>query len=189
MWPWSTTKRLVRRVTVGISAAYGAPTETRFSVSHHMRPRPTFQTTVPGRSDASENRVDLFAPRTASGLPDDFSSTIQDDDRGRPDDAKLPDQVQVGLRVEIHVADVVQPRGHVAQQRARRATRTAKGARELHHGRPRSEFGAELSSSQDVAAAPAPKPSVHEHQRTGDCAAARNTASGPKPSPQGSRRP
>jgi len=25
MWPWSMTKRLVRRVTVGISAAYGAP--------------------------------------------------------------------------------------------------------------------------------------------------------------------
>jgi hypothetical protein len=120
------------------------------------------------RSDASENRVDLFAPRKASSLPDDRSPTIQDDDRGRPDDAKLPDEVQVGLRVDIHVADVVQPRGHVAQQRARRATWTAKGGGELHQGRPRSKFGAELSSGQDVAAMPSPKPSVHEHQPTGD---------------------
>ena len=93
-----------------------------------------------GASDAGENSVDLFTPRKASSLPDDRSPMIQDEDRGRPDDAKLPDQLQVGLRVEIHVPDVVQPRGHIAQQRARRATRTAKGGGELHQGRPRSEF-------------------------------------------------
>ena len=120
------------------------------------------------RSDACENCVDLRAPREARDLPDDRSPTIQDDDGRRPDDAELPDQVQVGLRVHVHIGDVVQPCGHIAQQSARRPTRTAKGTGELHHGRPRSEFGAELSNGQDVAAAPMPKPSVHKHQRTGD---------------------
>jgi len=74
-----------------------------------MRRCLTFQTTVSRHLDASENRVDLCAPREASDLPDDGSPTIQDDDSRRPDDAKLPDQVQVGLRIHVHIGDVVQP--------------------------------------------------------------------------------
>lgn len=94
---------------VGISAAYGAPAETRLLVYHYMRLRLAFQTTSPVRSDSSKNRVDMFAPGQARRLPDDCSLAVQDDDRGRPDDAELPDQVQVGLGIDVDVGDVVQP--------------------------------------------------------------------------------
>ena len=64
---------------------------------------------IPARSDSSKNGVDLFAPREARHLPDDGSLTVQDDDRGRPHDAELPDQVQMGLGIDVDVGDVVQP--------------------------------------------------------------------------------
>jgi len=119
-------------------------------------------------SDPSKHRGDLFAPRQARRLPDDGSLTVQDDDGGRPHDAELPDQVQVGLGIDVDVGDVVESCSHVAQQSARRAARAAERTGELHQGRTRPERGAELGGSQNVAAMASTKACVHELQRTGD---------------------
>jgi len=166
-WPWSTTKRRVRRVVVGISAAYGGLSQSWLPAFHYMRWCLTIQTTPFWRSDSSEDPIDLFTPGQTRCLADDRSLPVQHDDRGRTNDTELPDQLQVGLGVDVDVRNVVQPRADVSQQRARRAAGAAERTRELHERRSGSEIGAEVISGQGVAAPPMPKASVREHTRHG----------------------
>ena len=114
-------------------------------------------------SNPGEDTVDLFAPGHARRLPDNRSLAVQYDNRGRANNAKFPDQFQVGLGVDVDVRDVVQPRAHVSQQSARRATGTAERTGELHQRRTGSEIYAEVVSGQCVTTAPVPKASVREH--------------------------
>jgi hypothetical protein len=115
-------------------------------------------------ADSGENGIDLRAARKAGCLPDNRSRTVEDDHRGRTDDAQPPHQIQVRLGIDVDVGDAVASRGDVAQQRPRRPARTAEGTGELHQGGVGSELGADLISGQAAPTFPRTKASVRERR-------------------------